>query len=163
LRAAARYAAVAVALCALPGCSNLASSQDPVPDSSAFPAYRTTIANYIRTTFKNQGTPQATEISDLTWMHTAVGWSWLACIRFQQDGHRHIYSVFLRDNAIVNSRYAVKTDQCETKTYSPFDLATGLVTAPVAVPAPDWSAGLPMALPTGAPPPPAPGGPGPLY
>jgi hypothetical protein len=159
LRAAARCAAVAVALCALSGCGNLASSQDPVPDTSAFPAYRTTIANYVKITFKNQGALQVTEISDLTWIHTAVGWSWLACIRFQQEGHRHIYAVFLRDNAIVDSRYAVKTDQCEAKTYSPFDLATGLVMAP----APDSTAGLPMALPTGAAPPPAQGGPGPLY
>jgi hypothetical protein len=160
LRAVACHAAVAAAFGTLAACSNLASSQDPAPDSSAFPAYRTTIANYVKTAFKNQGALQATEISDLTWTHTSAGWSWLACIRFQEEGHRHIYSVFLRDNAIVDSRYAVKTDQCEAKAYSPFDLATGLVTAP----APDSATGMPMALPTGTMPAPAPAsGPGPLY
>lgn len=140
LQPAACRAAVLLAFNVLVGCSNLASPQDGAPDPSVIPAYRTTIANFVRSTFKSI---EATEISDLSWVHATVGWSSLACVRFLENGHRRTYALFMRDNAIVNSRYAVKTDECDTKTYSPFDLATGAA--------------------TGATPPTATGGPGPLY
>ena len=62
------------------------------------------------------------EISDPRWVHTAIGWNWLACVRFQDHGQRRSYAFFFNKDEIVDQRYAVQIDACGTQTYSPFNL-----------------------------------------
>lgn len=98
---------------------------EAMPASGADAAYVKFVADYIRTTFKNISTNEAAEISEPRWVQADIGWSWLACVHFQDRGHRRTYAVFFKGNKIVDSRYAVLTDGCDAQTYSPLDLTTG--------------------------------------
>jgi hypothetical protein len=113
------------ALAILPGCSNFGPPMEAMPASGADGAYAKLVADYIKTTFKNISSIDAGEISQPRWVQSDAGWSWLACVHFQDRGHRRTYAVFFKGNKIVNSRYAVLTDACDALTYSPLDLTTG--------------------------------------
>jgi hypothetical protein len=63
-------------------------------------------------------------------VHSVGGWSWLTCVRFQDRGHRRTYAVFLREKGIIENRYAVQADGCDTASYVPFDLMTGAAKSP---------------------------------
>jgi hypothetical protein len=116
-----------LAAAALAGCSGLASTNEETPAIGPDPASNKIVANYLNTTFKDRTLYNAFEISDFRWVHTIKGWNWLTCIRFQDHGHPRIYAIFIKGGAIVDSRYAVQTDGCDTSNYIPFDLmaATG--------------------------------------
>ncbi len=120
----AACAALLLALAVAAGCSSVTGS-DETPASAPDPAYNTLVANRVKGSFKDHASYDAYEISDYRWVHSVIGWSWLTCVRFQDHGHRRTYALFIKDNQIVDSRYAVGTDGCDTGSYSPFDLITG--------------------------------------
>jgi len=73
----------------------------------------------------------AVDISELRWMNTIKGWGWLACVHFQDQGHRRTYVFVINENEIVDARYAVETDACNAQTYSPLNLASGPTPRPL--------------------------------
>ena len=118
-------AALLLALALLPACSNVALPQQDMPATGIDPAYTKVVAGHIRSTFKAYAVYEAYEISGPRWVHAIRGWSWLACVRFQDKGRQRIYAVFIKDGAVVDSRYAVRTDDCELQAYAPFDPSSG--------------------------------------
>ena len=121
----ATYAALLLTLAAAAGCSSLTVSTADVPPSGPDPAYDGMVANRVKSSFKDHASYDAFEISDYRWVHSVSGWSWLTCVRFQDHGHRRTYALFLRAKDIIETRYAVQTDGCDTASYVPFDLTTG--------------------------------------
>lgn len=121
----AAYAALLFTLAVGAGCGNLAVSKEDAPASAPDPSYNTLVANRIKSSFKEHASYAAFEISDYRWVHSVIGWNWLACVRFQDHGHRRNYAVFLKGSQVVESRYAVQADGCDTASYAPFELMTG--------------------------------------
>jgi len=126
----AAYAALLLALAAATDCSSLTVSTADVPPSGPDPAYDGIVANRVKLSFKDYASYEAFEKSDYRWVHSVGGWSWLTCVRFQDRGHRRTYAVFLREKGIIENRYAVQADGCETASYVPFDLTTGAAKPP---------------------------------
>ncbi len=120
----ARRAAPLLALSRVAGCSDVTLPKVAMPATSANPSY-TRIANYLKNRMKDIAAYDSFEISDPRWVHSINGWTWLACVRFQDHGHRRTYAFLFTDEQVVDSRYAVQTDACDAQTYSPFDLTTG--------------------------------------
>lgn len=113
--------ALLLTLALLPGCSELAAQKDAAPAAGVpDPAYTDLIADHIKKTFKDRSSYDRFEISGVRWVHSIKGWAWLSCVRFNDHGHQRAYALFIKDGAIVDSRYAVQTDACDTETYSPF-------------------------------------------
>jgi hypothetical protein len=110
----------------LPGCSDLAQSQEDVA-SAAQPPYPSLVANYLKSSLKDRASFDAFEISAPRWVHSTKGWTWLTCVRFQDHGHLRTFALFLDDRAIIDGRYAVQVDACDAQTYAPFDLASGTI------------------------------------
>jgi hypothetical protein len=46
-------------------------------------------------------------------------------VRFQDRGRYRTYTVFSKEGAVVDSRYSVRTDECEIQAYAPFDALSG--------------------------------------
>jgi hypothetical protein len=111
----------------LAGCSGLAETGGDIAPTAPDPTFREVIAIHLKAVFKNYASYDAFEISDPRWVHSIKGWNWLTCVRFQDHGHLRIYALFLNANKIVDERYAVQTDNCDTQTYFPFErMQTGL-------------------------------------
>jgi hypothetical protein len=121
----AAHAALLLALTLLPACSGIALPQEEPPAAGVDPAYTKLVADHIRATFKNYASYEAYEISGTRWVHGLRGWNWLSCVRFQDHGRYRTYAVFSKDGAVVDSRYSVRTDECELQAYAPFDALSG--------------------------------------
>jgi hypothetical protein len=121
--AAVLAASIMLAQCAAVPVEN---ATQPAPPAT----YGLLIANQLKT-FKGFADYSSFAISGLRWIDTATGWSWLACVRYLDHGRQRYYSFFIKDAAVVNSRYDVRTDQCPAQQYAPFDVATGTVAAAV--------------------------------
>jgi hypothetical protein len=119
-------AALLAALMLAPGCSNLALPNDDMPAAGPDPAYSKLIATFIKNTFTNMSPNDPAEISQPRWVQSNKGWSWISCIHFQDKGRRRTYSVFFKQNDIVDSRYSISTDACATQSYVPLDLTSGV-------------------------------------
>jgi hypothetical protein len=104
------------------GCSGVALPKEDVPPSGSDPAFHKMIADNLKDTFKEVAKYDEFEISDPRWVHTVKGWSWLTCVRFQDREHRRSYALFIKGNEVIDSRYAVEADGCDTAAYIPFDL-----------------------------------------
>ena len=131
-----RHIALALALAGLTGCSELARSSEAVP-STPEPPYGALAAKYLQSTLVNRMSYDSFEISGVRWVDSIRGWSWLTCVHFQDHGHRRTYALFIQNNVIIDGRYAVETDACESQTFTPFDLMSGVIgrkTAPVQPP-----------------------------
>ncbi len=128
---ALRGAALAATLAALPGCSEIALSNGSAPPGTQ-PPYVSLAAKYVQSALKDVRSYGGFEISGLRWVSTVKGWSWLACVRFNDHGHARIYAVFIQDDAVSDGRYAVETDACEAQTYTQFDLISGELGRPTA-------------------------------
>lgn len=113
------------ALLLLSGCSDLALPNEATPPTNADPSYLNVVAYHLKSVFKDQAYYDAFEISPFRWVHSLKGWSWLACVRFQDRGHPRIYAVFVKDGQALYSRYAVQTDACDAETYVLFDAMRG--------------------------------------
>jgi hypothetical protein len=120
-------AALLLTLAVLPACGELALPKEAAPPLGADPAYNELVARHLKTVFKNRGSYDTFDISGFRWVHSVKGWSWLACVRFQDRGHPRTYALFIQDGAVVDDRFAVQTDACDTQTYSPFDAMMGTV------------------------------------
>ncbi len=94
------------------------------------PPYVSLVANYLQSAFKDRASYDGFEISGLRWIHTIQGWSWLASVHFADHGHRRSYSIFIQGDAVVDARYAVETDACESQTYTQFDVTSGVLGRP---------------------------------
>jgi hypothetical protein len=137
LRKAAAHAVLLAPLFLL-GCSALSLSKEDAPVSGPDSAYSTLVADHIKASFKDYASYDAFEISDFRWVHSVKGWSWLTCVRFKNKERQLSYALFIKDKQIVEYRYAVVTDGCNTQTYSPFaplsgtkTLATGTALEPL--------------------------------
>jgi hypothetical protein len=131
LRRRARRGALALALVGLTGCSELARSSETVPTGSE-PPYGALAAKYLQSTLVNRMTYDSFEISGVRWVDSIRGWSWLTCVHFQDHGHLRTYALFIQNNIVIDGRYAVETDACESQSYTPFDLMSGVIGRPTA-------------------------------
>jgi hypothetical protein len=128
---AVRRSTLALAFVLLPACSELAQPSGVMP-SGAEPPYVSIVASHFRSAFADRFSLAEFEISGLRWVHSIKGWSWLACVHFQDRGHRRTYALFIQGEAVVDARYAVATDSCETQTYTQFDVMSGVLGRPTA-------------------------------
>ncbi len=119
LQNAPAHAALLVPLF-LVGCSALSLPTEDVPALGPDAAYNTLVANHIKNAFTDYASYDAFEISPYRWVHSVKGWSWLTCVRFNDKGRRLAYAIFIKQQDIIDNRYAVATDGCDTQTYSPF-------------------------------------------
>ena len=131
LRNAMQRAVLASMLIALPGCSEIALSNNAMPPG-AEPAYVSLAAKYLQSVLSDVRSYDGFEISGLRWVNTVKGWNWLACVRFHDHGHLRIYAIFIQNDAVNDARYAVETDTCEVQTYTQFDLISGELGRPTA-------------------------------
>jgi hypothetical protein len=105
----------------LPACSDVALPSEDMPASGPDPRYNKLVADYLKSTFKNRASYDAFAISAFRWVHSFKGWAWMTCVRFGDSGHPRAYAVFIKDGKVIDSRYAVQTDACNTQTYAVFD------------------------------------------
>ena len=124
LRKAAAHAALLAPLFLL-GCSALSLPTEDAPPSGPDATYNTLVANHIKNAFKDYESYGAFEISQYRWVHSVKGWSWLTCVRFNDKGRRLAYALFIKQQDIIEYRYSVATDKCDTQTYLPFALLGG--------------------------------------
>jgi hypothetical protein len=106
---------------ALSGCADLAAGNAEMPQAGPDPTYRDVIAAHLKRTLKNYSTSDSFEISDPRWMHSMKGWLYLTCVRFRDQGHVRSYSVFMDGIKIVDDRFSVQTDNCDSQAYYPLD------------------------------------------
>jgi hypothetical protein len=123
LRAIARGFALLVLLGGLPACSSVALPPETAPAAGPDPAYLNKIAGQLKGQFKKPPT-DGLELSQPRWLLANSGWTWLTCIRFQDQGYRRTYVMYFGAKDILDSRYAVLSDGCDMQTYTPFDLET---------------------------------------
>ena len=76
---------------------------------------------HLKATFKNLASYDAFAISTFRRVHSFKGWAWMTCVRFEDKGHPRTYAFFIKDGTVIDSRYAVQTDACNTQTYGVFD------------------------------------------
>jgi hypothetical protein len=129
-RGAAPVAALVSAFVILPSCSELAQPSG-VP-SGPEPPYVALVAKHLQSAFKDRSAFEGFEISGVRWVHTIKGWTWLSCVHFTDHSHRRSYAVFIQGDAVVEARYAVETDACESQTYTQFDVTSGVLGRPTA-------------------------------
>ena len=79
------------------------------------------VAKYLKDTFKNLASYDAFAISAFRWVDSFKGWIWMTCVRFEENGHPRTYAAFIKDGKVIDSRYAVQIDACNTQTYAAFD------------------------------------------
>lgn len=130
-RASLWRAVLALTLVISAGCSDLARPSEAAPPA-AQPPYVSLAANYLRSVLKDRAFYEDFRISPLRWVDSIKGWSWLACVRFQDHGHPRSYAVFIQGSAVVDARYAVETDSCAAQSYTQFDLVSGVLGRPTA-------------------------------
>lgn len=123
--------ALALALVTLPCCGELAQTSEVTPPGPE-PPYVPLVASHLRTVLVNRSFYDGFEISGLRWVHSIGGWNWLTCVHFRDHGRLRTYALFLLHDTVVNARYAVETDTCESQTYTQFDLVSGVIGRPTA-------------------------------
>ena len=124
LRACSSRHAVGAALLLLvilPGCSGVPLVDEMPASEPDLPGYNKLVANHLKATFKNLASYDAFAISTFRRVHSFKGWVWMTCVRFEDKGHPRTYAFFIKDGTVIDSRYAVQTDACNTQTYGVFD------------------------------------------
>ena len=99
--------------------SDVAAPQE-MPTSGPDPGYNDLVAKHLKNTFKNLASLDAFAISAFRWVSSLKGWSWMTCVRFEENRHPRMLAVFIKDGKVIDSRYAVQIDDCNTKTYAAF-------------------------------------------
>ncbi len=87
------------------------------------PPYRKLVAEALKT-FKAQNELTNLEISDPRWVEHLGGPAWLVCVKFNPAANPYHYAFFIRQEKIVENRFAVGTDRCTQRTFVAFDPAT---------------------------------------
>jgi hypothetical protein len=128
-----------IAVTFLTSCSQIFSTTDDVPISRVDADYRKLIAANFTSSFKDHNSYSNVEISSPRPVDSIVGRTTITCLRFDAvlgapvapgsaaaashtDRRRLVYVYYIRNNAIVDARYDVQTDQCATQSYEPFSL-----------------------------------------
>jgi hypothetical protein len=106
-------------LVALLPLSDVALAEE-MPAFGPDPGYNDLVAKYFKDTFKNLASYDAFAISAFRWVSSVKGWSWMTCVRFEENRHPRTYAVFIKDRKVIDSRYAVQIDACNTETYAAF-------------------------------------------
>jgi hypothetical protein len=119
-------------LLASSGCTQLAQPSEAATQPVEQPAYAAAAAKYFASTMADRAAFENFEISGLRWVHGLKGWSWLACVHFVDRGHLRTYALFLQNDAVIDARYAVRSDSCGSQSYTPFDVVTGVLGQPTA-------------------------------
>jgi hypothetical protein len=121
-------AALVLALGLLPGYAQ------PSEAPSSEPPYVSLTSKYLASVIKDPTTYyEDFQISEVRWVHSFKGWSWLACVHFTDHGHLRTYAIFIQNDAVIDGRYAVQADACGSQTYTAFDLTKGKVGRPTKV------------------------------
>ena len=123
---------VALMLLASSGCTQLAQPSEAATQPVEQPASAAAAAKYFASTMADRAAFENFEISGLRWVHGLKGWSWLACVHFVDRGHLRTYALFLQNDAVIDARYAVRSDSCGSQSYTPFDVVTGVLGQPTA-------------------------------
>jgi hypothetical protein len=97
-----------------------AAEPQEMPTSEPDPGYYDLVAKYLKDTFKNLASYDAFAISAFRWVSSFKGWSWVTCVRFEENGHLRTYAVFIKDGKVIDGRYAVQIDACNTQAYAAF-------------------------------------------
>ncbi len=113
------------------GCSELAQPNETTP-SGLEPPYVALAAKYLQAQFKDRAAYDGFEISNLRWVNSLRGWDWTTCVHYRDHGRLRTYVLFMDGNTVVDGRYSVETDSCESQTYSPFDVVSGTLGRPTA-------------------------------
>jgi len=87
------------------------------------PPYRKLVADALKS-FKAQEELTKLEISDPRWVEHLGGPAWLVCVKFNPAANSYHYAFFIRQEKVVENRFAVGTDRCAQRTFAPFDPAT---------------------------------------
>lgn len=118
-------------LAMVPGCSGIAQPSEAAPPGTE-PPYASLAAKQLQSILKDRTADEGFEISGVRWVDSLRGWTWLTCVHFRDRGRLRTYALFIQDNVVVDGRYAVETDGCETQSFTPFDLMTGELGRPTA-------------------------------
>jgi hypothetical protein len=129
-----KYLLFVFALTVLTGCSQVFSTMDEVPKSQSETDYRKLIAKTFVTAFRDYASYNTVEISAPRLVDSMFGHTSMTCVRFEAKGRRRVYVFFIRNDAVVDARYDVQTDQCGAQSYQPFDPASGSERPVIAAP-----------------------------
>jgi hypothetical protein len=129
---AVRRTLVALMLLASSGCTQLAQPSEAATPPAEEPAYAAVAAKYFSSNMTDRASFENFEISGLRWVQGLKGWSWLACVHFLDRGHLRTYALFMQNDAVIDARYAVRSDACGSQSYTPFDVVTGVLGQPTA-------------------------------
>lgn len=94
-------------------------SPEPVPP------YRAMIAAAL-VKFKDQSDLANLEISEPRWAEHIGGPAWLVCVRFNPAANSYYYAFYIRKQMLIETRFAVGTDRCGQRNFTPFDPAAPL-------------------------------------
>jgi hypothetical protein len=108
-------------------CSNMVLPDQTTPATGPEPTYGQMVSSRLKVAFKNLAPNDVVEISEPRWVHSMMGWNWLECVHFQDQGHRRTYVFFISGSQVADARYAVVSDACDAQTYSSLDLASGAI------------------------------------
>jgi hypothetical protein len=100
--------------------SDVAVTQEVPTTPEPDPGYNDLVAKHLKDTLKNLASLDAFAISTFRWVSSLKGWSWMTCVRFEENRHPRIFAVFIKDGKVIDSRYAVQIDDCNTQTYATF-------------------------------------------
>lgn len=120
-RPRAAFAALLLFAAGLAACSGFAAPNEEPPAALDL-AYRPAAADYLRSQFKDYASYDSYEISEPQWVHS---------VRLELPDLRSLprprSPAQLRDaiGKVIDGRYAVGTDGCDTQAYAPFELVTG--------------------------------------
>jgi hypothetical protein len=86
------------------------------------PPYKQIIADALRK-FKQQADLVNLEISEPHWTDHLGGPAWVVCVKFSPKTNSYYYTFIIRKEQIADMRFAVGTDRCGRRTFTPFALA----------------------------------------
>lgn len=86
------------------------------------PPYKQIVADALRK-FKKKDDLVDLQISDPFWTEHLGGPAWVVCVKFSPKDNTYYYTFFIRKEQVVEVRFAVGTDRCGGRNFSPFPLS----------------------------------------
>lgn len=86
------------------------------------PPYKRIVADALRN-FKQKDDLVDLEISEPHWAEHLGGPAWVVCVKFSPHTNTYYYTFFIRKEKIAEVRFAVGTDRCGGRSFTPFDYA----------------------------------------